>query len=99
MNADASKGEQRAAHQILMQNRETLEVRGVTDVDRFDEQTVVLDTTFGTVAIEGADLHIHVLDVAQGLVTMDGRMDSVTYYDREPTDTSGKNGFFKKLFR
>ncbi len=99
MNTEASKGEQQTVHQILMQNRKMMEIRGVTDVNQFDEQTVVLETSCGTVSIEGVALHIHVLNVEQGLVTMEGKIDSVTYYEQVTSNTNGKNGFFKKLFR
>ena len=98
MNAEAEKMS-RTAHRITMESRESMEVRGVTDVISFDEESVVLDTVCGGLSIEGSSLHIHVLSIEQGIVTMDGKIDSVSYYEQENTEKNGKGGFFRKLFR
>jgi len=86
-------------HQISLKNRESMEVSGVTDVISFDERSVILNTVCGNMAVDGTALHIHVLSMEQGLVTMDGKIDSVTYYEQDYEENSGKRGFFGKLFR
>ena len=86
-------------HRVTVLGRGSLEVYGVTDVMSFDEQTVVLATVCGTMEIVGASLHIHVLNIEQGCVAMNGKIDSVAYYDTENGEKDGKNGFFSKLFR
>ena len=98
MNAEVAKIN-RGAHRITMEGREALEVRGVTDVIRFDEQTVALDTVSGKLTVEGSSLHIHVLSMEEGIVAMDGRIDAMIYDDTEESDKNGKSGFFGKLFR
>lgn len=97
MNTDSGKSE-RTAHQITLLGRESMEVRGVTDVVRFDEENVTLRTLCGDLSVEGASLHIHVLSIDQGIVSLDGRIDSVLYYEASDPET-GKGGFFGKLFR
>ena len=76
-----------------------MEISGVTDVISFDERSVVLNTVCGNMAVDGASLHIHVLSMEQGLVTMDGKIDSVTYYEQDHDESNIKRGFFGKLFR
>ena len=98
MNAEVAKIN-RVAHRIIMEGRETLEVRGVTDVVRFDEQSVSLTTVCGQMTVEGSSLHIHVLSMEEGIVTMDGRIDAVLYEDTEDGEKNGRSGFFGKLFR
>ena len=98
MNAEVAKIN-RGAHRITMEGREALEVRGVTDVIRFDEQTVALDTVSGKLTVEGSSLHIHVLSMEEGIVTMDGRIDSMIYEDTEEGDKGGRAGFLGRLFR
>lgn len=98
MNAEAAKAN-RTEHKIVVQSRECVEVCGVTDVVSFDEQSVILNTVCGSLAVEGAALHIHVLDIAQGIVTLDGKVDSVSYYEADNSENTGKSGFFGKLFR
>lgn len=98
MNTEAAKVN-RGAHRVTLHQRESMEICGVTDVISFDEQTVVLSTLCGNLSVEGASLHIHVLSIEQGLVTLDGRVDSITYYENESSSDGNKNGFFGKLFR
>lgn len=85
-------------HHISLQAREALEVKGVTDVISFDDQSVVLDTVCGNMAVEGNSLHIRVLNVEQGIVSMDGRIDSINYYETESTK-DGKRGLFGRLLK
>ena len=98
MNAEAAKNN-RGAHRIALNARESMEVHGVTDVVSFDEQTVILETVCGNMTVEGASLHIHVLSMEEGVVTMDGRVDSIQYYEMQATDADRKNRFFGRLFR
>ncbi len=98
MNAEAGKNG-RTLHRISMEGREKLEVRGVRDVVSFDEQAVVLNTVCGTLAVEGDALHIHVLNTEEGIVTMDGRVDQLSYYETGTNEKNGKAGFLGKLFR
>ena len=86
-------------HRVNILGRGSLEVCGVTDVISFDEQAVVLSTVCGTMEVTGASLHIHILNIEQGIVAMNGKIDSVVYYDTESSEKDGKNGFFSKLFR
>lgn len=88
----------RSAHQISMHARESMEVRGVTDVVSFDEQSVILDTVCGGVSVEGEALHVRVLNIEQGIVTMDGRIDSIYYYDNSHAKDE-KKGFLGRLKR
>ena len=97
MNTEATKENKSVPHRITINQRESMELNGITDVISFDEQAVVLSTVCGEMAIEGSALHIHVLSMEQGIVTLDGRIDSVTYYDRETTVKGEKRGFLGKL--
>jgi len=88
-----------AEHKILLNARKTLEINGVTEVVSFDEQTVILNTVCGGLAVDGMSLHIRVLNLEQGIVTVDGRIDNLGYYETERDEKSSKGGFFGKLFR
>ena len=90
--------EQEKKHTLSMDARRHISISGVCEVESFDEQTVVLSTVCGEMAIEGSTLHIHVLSMDQGIVTLDGRIDSVTYYERESSGKGEKQGFFGRLF-
>ena len=98
MNSEAQKAGNQD-HRITVHARKSMQVLGVTDVLSFDEQAVMLNTLCGGMEISGGELHIQVLNMEDGVVALDGRIDSITYFDRESTQKAEKSGFFGRLFR
>ena len=74
--------------------REKLTVSGVEDVERFDENGIVMSTSAGVLVVTGEDLHIGKLSLDGGELHVDGRIDSVAYEEggRE------QGGFLRRLF-
>lgn len=70
-----------AAHRLTMEGREKLIVSGVEDVDRFDENEIVMHTADGTLIVTGEGLHIDKLSLDGGELHVDGRVDALTYED------------------
>lgn len=81
-------------HSLICENRKTLTATGVSNVDSFDEQTVVAYTDLGELVIKGRNLQISKLSVETGELTLNGDIVSMSY--AEPQNTSG---FFSKLFK
>ena len=75
--------------------RKHLEVNGVTEVIRFDELTVVLQTVCGEMTVDGKNLKISVLDTDKGIVSLDGQVDSI-YYSEETKEV--KRRLFGRFF-
>ena len=98
MNSEADRS-RKHEHRLSLLGRESMEVRGVTDVISFDEQAVILRTVCGTMTVDGASLHIHVLNMEEGIVALDGRVDAVSYEETDDSDPASKNSFFGRLFR
>ena len=96
MAYDDSRLPAEAAHHILLEGREQLTVSGVEEVESFDENTIVMSTTRGTLVIRGEDLHIEKLSLDGGDLKVEGNVDSLTYEDGG-RDRSG--GLFARLFR
>ena len=71
-------------HKLTLDGRNRLNLTGVTEVERFDENTVVLRTTRGELVIRGSALHLQLLSLDGGQVRVDGTVDSMTYEDDEP---------------
>ena len=84
-----------AAHHIVLEEREQLSVSGVEEVESFDEASVVLNTNRGTIIIRGEGLHLQMLSLDGGQVSVDGLVDSIQY--ENDAQTSGS--FFSRLFR
>ena len=83
-------------HQIQIIMRKEMTVYGVKEVESFDESGAVLRTVAGDMTVEGKDIHVGVLDMDRGLVTLSGKIDAVLYSDPR----SGEKGnFFKKKIR
>ncbi len=82
MQADATT--QNKKHTLSLEQRSRMQLTGVSDVQSFDEQSVVLLTDCGELTVEGEGLHVSTLDIARGLVDIDGHISCVAYSDAAP---------------
>ncbi len=80
---------------IILKDRAELSVSGVTDMDSFDENTVIAYTDLGELTISGNNIHIEKLNIDTGELIITGKISSLTYLDQAPKSTS----FFSKVFR
>ena len=87
-----------AAHRLVIQNRETMDVTGVLHVDSFDDEEVILETEQGLLAVRGEDLHIKHLDLEKGELAVAGLILELAYSDDKRFRDRGK-GFFERLFK
>lgn len=82
-------------HNLVLEDRRLLTVSGVSDVDSFDEETVVVFTDLGELTVRGSNLHINRLSVEIGELTVEGNIAALIYSDDAPKS----GGFFSKVFR
>ncbi len=87
--------ERQIPHQITLDGRSSLMVTGVEEVESFDENTIVMVTTKGTLVVRGEQLHIEKLSLDGGDLRVEGMVDSLTYED----DGRDKGGFLARLLR
>ena len=59
--------QERREHEIILRRRKEMNVVGVKDIDSFDEKSVVLETTDGTLVVEGETLKMGELDTEKGV--------------------------------
>lgn len=83
---------------IILENREKLNVSGVLDVLSFDDQIIIVETELGLLTIKGENLKINKLNLDTSEVTLDGFVSSLAYSN---SDTIKKNasGFISKIFK
>ena len=93
--AEEKKNTVQLPHHLILEDRRALTVSGVSDVDSFDELTVVIYTEMGELTDKGQGLHINRLNVETGELTLEGSVDSLTYTEIH----SRSGGFFGKLFK
>lgn len=84
----------KAPHSLILENRKILTATGVSNVDSFDEQTVVAYTDLGELVIRGSKLHIEKLNIESGELTLDGEISSMSY-----SESRAAGGFFTRLFK
>jgi sporulation protein YabP len=82
---------------LMLENRERLNVSGVIDVDSFNDETVVVDTELGMLVIRGEDLHISKLNLDSSELCVEGEISSCEYSDRDNGRSRG--GFIARLFK
>ena len=87
---------QSLVHNIILEGRKRLSVSGVTDVDHFDENTVLLYTTMGEMTVRGVDLHVNTLSVESGEMDIEGEISGIVYGD---PDRRSPLSLFGKIFR
>lgn len=85
-----------APHHVVIEERRSLTVSGVTDVERFDENAIVLSTSRGAMVVSGENLHIEKLSLDGGDLKVEGDIESVSY---EEEHAAGQGGFFARLLR
>lgn len=82
-------------HQVILEDRKTLSVTGVSDVDSFDGLTVVAYTDLGELTVKGSGLQIQRLNVESGDLLLTGEIDSLTYSEQ----SARRGGGLRRLFR
>lgn len=80
-------------HKLTLQQRESLNMTGVTEVVSFEEDAVVLKTALGTLIIQGRELQLKTLSLDGGQVDVEGSIAALIY---EEPKRSG--GWARRLF-
>ena len=74
---------------LTLDRREKAVLTGVTDVERFDENEVVLQTHGGRLTLTGTGLHVASLQLEEGRLLVDGTIDGVQYGGGMPRRRGG----------
>ena len=85
-------------HRVILTNRGTCALNGISDILSFDVNEILLETEMGMLMIRGSDLHVNRLNLEKGEVDLSGTIDSIAYSDVQSAVSRGEN-IFAKLFR
>lgn len=66
---------------LTMEARKKLTLTGATEVVRFDEDLVELNTNLGQLTIEGRDLKLKCLSLDTGTLVVEGEISSLRYME------------------
>lgn len=87
-----SEPQKQLPHLLTLDNRKKLNISGVTEVESFDDTSVVLHTACGTLMIRGEGLQLKTLSIDGGQVAVHGTVISLAYEEPKPS------GLFARLF-
>lgn len=79
--------EDQMPHKLQLNERRQLTMTGVTEVVSFDEGAVILQTSLGTLVVQGRGLQLKTLSLEGGQVAVDGNISALTY--EEPRQSGG----------
>ena len=80
-------------HKLTLNERKQLTMQGVTEVVSFDDTTVILRTTLGTLMVQGKDLQLKTLSLDGGQIAVDGSVSALIYEEPRP-----EHGWLRRVF-
>ena len=80
-------------HKLQLNERRHLTMNGVTEVVSFEDTAVVMQTSLGTLVVQGQGLQLKTLSLEGGQVAVDGTITALIY--QEPR----QGGFWERLLR
>lgn len=80
-------------HHLILEERESLTVSGVEEVESFDENTIVMETARGVLVVRGEELHIEKLSLDGGDLKVEGLVEALTYEEAR----GSRGGFLSRL--
>ena len=81
---------------LVLENREKLNVSGVNDVLSFDDQVVIIDTELGMLTVKGENLKINKLSIDTSEVIIEGGINNLSYSGNQ---SKSEGGIFGKIFK
>lgn len=81
---------------LVLENREKLNVSGVNDVLSFDDQVVIMETELGLLTVKGENLKINKLSIDTSEVIVEGAINNLAYSGGQ---AKSETGIFGKIFK
>lgn len=69
-------------HQIVISNKNKVEINSVTSVKTFDENGVFIESEFGNIVVEGTDMRIENLEKASSKIIITGNISGAFYFEK-----------------
>lgn len=86
-------------HQVVLKERGDLFIDGVSNVESFDDQEILVETASGMLLVRGRELHIKQLDLDGGTLAVEGLVIGLEYTGDIKGKKSSGQGVLGKLFR
>jgi len=83
---------------LILENREKLNITGILDVLSFDDQIIIVETTLGLLTIKGEDLKINKLNIETSDLIIEGLINNLAYSGNSDSPKKGGN-LLGKIFK
>ncbi len=84
------------SHNVMLYDKERIEVTGVGDVESFNETEIILALADGGMAIDGEGLKIESFSTTAGTLTAVGGISGICYFGKKTAERGGLFGKHKK---
>lgn len=88
----------RKDHKLVLSNQEQMDLTGISRVESFNPEEILVETDLGLIAIKGEDLDMRNLNLEQGIVEIIGLVTDIIYTS-EKAGGKGRKGFFERVFK
>ena len=82
---------------LILENRNRLNITGVLDVLSFDDQIIIVETELGMLTVKGDNLRINKLSIDTSEVIVEGEVSYLAYSEMTQNKSSG--GLLGKIFK
>ncbi len=82
---------------VILENRNRLNITGVVDVLSFDEQIISMVTEMGLLIVKGTDLHLNNYSLDSTELGIEGTINSLQYSDKGAS--KNKEKLLTKIFK
>lgn len=89
-----------APYQLTLTNREMLQAGGILEVESFNENQIITSTRLGGLIIKGEGLHIVQLNLEEGKMLIEGKVNLLQYTESRKTQMKQRGkGIIEKLLK
>jgi len=86
-------------HTFNLVERKNVSISGVKKIDSFDSEEFLIESVMGMMILKGEGLELVKLDTREGVVTIKGMVNSLTYVDEMTSKKSKENSVLSRLFK
>ena len=86
-------------HVFNLVERKNVSISGVKKIDSFDSEEFLIESVMGMMILKGSGLELIKLDTREGVVTIKGMVNSLSYVDSETTKKNKENSVISRLFK
>ena len=86
-------------HTFNLVERKNVSISGVKKIESFDSEEFLIESVMGIMILKGEGLELIKLDTREGVVTIKGMVNSLTYVDELTNKKNKENSVISRLFK